>query len=105
MQLVVSDKPGCGGWQYAEQQGIATLHYNPKDKTCPPASQVVEQLQAAGIDYVALAGYLKVGTQTIVCHLDTHLPCKPDHLWSGGLQMMATYSTCMARLLSSCRMW
>ena len=70
----MSDKPGCGGWQYAEQQGIATLHYNPKDKTCPPASQVVEQLQVAAIDYVALAGYLKVSTKFLVQHLDLIRP-------------------------------
>lgn len=60
VQLVVSDKPGCGGWQYAEQHGIATLHYNPKDKNSPSAAQVVEHLQTAEIEYIALAGYLKV---------------------------------------------
>ena len=70
----MSDKPGCGGWQYAEQQGIATLHYNPKDKTCPTASQVVEQLQVATINYVALAGYLKVSTESLVQHLDLICP-------------------------------
>jgi hypothetical protein len=29
-QLVVSDKPGCGGWTFAQDLGIATMHFPPK---------------------------------------------------------------------------
>lgn len=59
---VVSNKPGCGGWNYAEEKGIQTLCY----PALPGEEQNVneeelttllkERLQ---VDFVLLAGYLK----------------------------------------------
>ena len=84
-QLIISDKPSCGGWQYAEEQGIATLHYNPKNTTGLSGSEVVDQLQAAGIEYVALAGYLKVSfvMQSMPDDWQYHMqPCAiSEHAW------------------------
>jgi len=59
--VVVSDKPGCGGWKYAEERGMKTVQFPPK-KGEPglTASDVVQILKAEQIDYVLLAGYLKL---------------------------------------------
>ena len=64
----MSDVPGCGGWAYAESHGIPTLTY-PIPKKGDYAGnglsddevthQLTEKLQ---VDYVVLAGYLKVGS-------------------------------------------
>ncbi len=63
-QLVVADNPGCGGWRFAVEQGIAVLQF--PSKKHPPGAHAValEQLpgalQAAGVDFICLAGFLKV---------------------------------------------
>jgi len=63
-QVVVSDKPSCGGVQYAEAHGIKTLTFPiPKSGSFPglTTDQLVEELRKGlNIDYVILAGYLKV---------------------------------------------
>lgn len=58
-QLLVSDKPGCGGWRYAEEQGIPTAYYNPRDSASQSAELLVDSMHAAGITFAVLAGYLK----------------------------------------------
>ena len=64
MQVVVSDVPSCGGVQYAQSHGISTLTYPiPKSGAFPglTAEQLVNALkEEQKVDYVILAGYLKV---------------------------------------------
>ena len=68
MQVVVSDVPQCGGCQYALEHGIATLAYPASSKTIVNGTQLgvtteelIESLtQQYEVDYVLLAGYLKV---------------------------------------------
>jgi len=61
---VVSDKPSCGGVQYAQAHGIKALTYPiPKSGEYPglTASEIVDELKTGlGIDFVILAGYLKL---------------------------------------------
>ena len=63
-QVVVSDKPGCGGWEYATEHGIATVPF----PLVPPASTcAAEALRATlrdthAVDFVVLAGFCKVHT-------------------------------------------
>lgn len=59
---VVSNKPGCGGWNYAQEMGIPTWCY--PTLTSEPRSVNEEDLTAMLkekllVDYVLLAGYLK----------------------------------------------
>lgn len=65
----MSDNPGCGGWQYARRHGIEVLQF--PSKRHPPGEHAVElpelpaALQAIDVDYVCLAGFLKVGAGKI----------------------------------------
>eukprot|EP00195_Chlamydomonas_chlamydogama_P012249 CAMPEP_0202901616 /NCGR_PEP_ID=MMETSP1392-20130828/14354_1 /ASSEMBLY_ACC=CAM_ASM_000868 /TAXON_ID=225041 /ORGANISM="Chlamydomonas chlamydogama, Strain SAG 11-48b" /LENGTH=288 /DNA_ID=CAMNT_0049588205 /DNA_START=186 /DNA_END=1053 /DNA_ORIENTATION=- len=61
--VVVSDVPGCGGVQYAQANGIPTVTYPiPKKGDFPglTAEQLVESMKSHSVDYVILAGYLKL---------------------------------------------
>ena len=68
MQVVVSDVLHCGGCQYAVEHGIATLAYPASSKTIVNGRQLgvttemlIDSLsQQFEVDYVLLAGYLKV---------------------------------------------
>ena len=68
-QVVVSDKRGCGGWRFAEDEGVTVLYYNPRDAASPSAEQVVDTLQGAGVQYIVLAGYLKAGAHSCLAWL------------------------------------
>ena len=64
LQVVVSDKPGCGGCIYAQEHGIPTVTF-PTSKASPGTSVSLEELlhtfqSQYGVDYVLLAGYIKV---------------------------------------------
>jgi phosphoribosylglycinamide formyltransferase len=66
---VVSDVPSCGGIQYAVDQGIETLTYPiPKKGGFPGLTpdDLVTRLQELSVDYVILAGYLKLIPSTLV---------------------------------------
>lgn len=67
---VVSDVPGCGGWQYAESQGIPTLIYPTPRKGghtgLEPAELVTALRDELKVDYVILAGYLKLIPEELV---------------------------------------
>lgn len=64
MQVVVSDVPSCGGVAYAKQHNIRRLTYPIPKKGDHPGltkEQLVSELTGAHkVDYVILAGYLKV---------------------------------------------
>lgn len=55
--VVVSDKPGCGGWEFAISKGITTIQYPGSELT---GGQLAEELVRSGVTFVALAGYLKL---------------------------------------------
>lgn len=64
-QVVVSDKPGCGGWTFAEQHGVPTLRFPPPkgeggDVDAAAAAAAATLREEHGVRFVALAGYLKV---------------------------------------------
>ena len=61
----MSDKPGCGGWQYAQHHGIATEPFPSTAAGGADASAAAQALHVTlrnthAIDYVVLAGFLKV---------------------------------------------
>ena len=62
--MVVSDTPGCGGWEYAAAHGIPTEVYTGsagKDSGLSTEALVAALKQRHAVDFVLLAGYLKVG--------------------------------------------
>lgn len=64
-QVVVSDKPGCGGWEYAAAHGVPTLRFPPPKGECADVDAAAADAARVlrddhGVRYVALAGYLKV---------------------------------------------
>jgi hypothetical protein len=74
LQAVVSDVPTCGGVAYAKEQGIATLTYPTSKKGLfvgLSKEELVQQLtEQHQVDFVLLAGYLKVRllrTQCLHC--------------------------------------
>ena len=80
MQVVISDVPGCGGWEYAAAHDIPTEVYPSSAKAKEAGSQPLstEALVAAvkkryGVQYVLLAGYLKVSG---ICDI----ACCPSHV-------------------------
>lgn len=76
-QAVVSDLPTCGGVTYAQSHGVAALTYPAPKKggyEGLTTEQLVEQLKGLGVEYVLLAGYLKVTTGRT-----GHLPPLPEN--------------------------
>jgi folate-dependent phosphoribosylglycinamide formyltransferase PurN len=73
--VVISDVPTCGGWKYAAEHGIATVAYPASSKTIVNGEQTgvsTEELIKAlkerhQVDYVLLAGYLKVMNPPLTC--------------------------------------
>lgn len=60
--VVVTDKPGCGGAEYAREEGIPVLLF-PKTSTLNEglsAVDLVSSLREFEIDFVLLAGFLKL---------------------------------------------
>ncbi|WVZ85678.1 hypothetical protein U9M48_032573 [Paspalum notatum var. saurae] len=59
---LVTDKPGCGGAEYASSNGIPVVVF-PKSKSAPEGVSVAElldTLRGYSVDFVLLAGYLKL---------------------------------------------
>eukprot|EP00887_Chlorella_sp_A99_P003047 scaffold9.g3047.t1 len=67
--VVVSNAPSCGGCAYATEHGIPTLRY-PAPKSDPTAGlsadALVAELQQRGVDFVILAGYMKLVPRQLV---------------------------------------
>lgn len=72
----MSDVPGCGGWRYAQDQGIPTEAFPASAKTKVDGECIAlstEDLLRAlkenyAVDYVLLAGYLKVHHILAACN-------------------------------------
>mmetsp|Transcript_3352 Transcript_3352/g.7489 ORF Transcript_3352/g.7489 Transcript_3352/m.7489 type:complete len:290 (-) Transcript_3352:719-1588(-) len=69
VELVVSDKSACGAVDYAREHGIATVRY--PDKDAPAGDAGLGRLLATlreerAIDFVVLAGYLKMVPPEVV---------------------------------------
>lgn len=61
---VVSDIPSCGGWNFAHSEEIAVLQF-PSKKHAPGEHAVTveglpQALQDLGVDFICLAGFLKL---------------------------------------------
>uniref|UniRef100_A0A0A9BK97 Phosphoribosylglycinamide formyltransferase, chloroplastic n=1 Tax=Arundo donax TaxID=35708 RepID=A0A0A9BK97_ARUDO len=59
---LVTDRPGCGGAEHARSSGIPVVVF-PKSKSAPEGMSVAELLNTLReyeVDYVLLAGYLKL---------------------------------------------
>lgn len=54
--VVVSDRPGCSGWAFAEERGIATVDFSSLDGPALAAALA----ETHGVDVVLLAGFLKL---------------------------------------------
>ncbi|MFB0515456.1 MAG: phosphoribosylglycinamide formyltransferase [Candidatus Neomarinimicrobiota bacterium] len=61
--LVVTDKPDCPAADYARDNGIKVAHYPAREMT--PAA-LLGALQEGGIDFLILAGYLKLVPTEVV---------------------------------------
>ena len=61
--LVVTDKPQCPAADYTRENGIEVVHYPTPDLE-PPA--LLQTLKQAGIDFIILAGYLKLVPSEVV---------------------------------------
>ncbi|XP_058070796.1 phosphoribosylglycinamide formyltransferase, chloroplastic [Magnolia sinica] len=60
--VLVTDKPGCGGAAYARDNGIPVIMF-PKSSSSPDglsAADLVTALRRLDIDFLLLAGYLKL---------------------------------------------
>ena len=65
--LVASNDPGASGLKIAEAEGIATWAHPHKSLTREAFDALVdEQLRAAGAEYVALAGYMRILSDAFV---------------------------------------
>lgn len=66
--VVVSDKPDCGGCEYAREHNIPVFTF-PRGKWAPDgmsSEELVEALRQLGVEYVVLAGYLKLLPEELV---------------------------------------
>lgn len=68
LALVVSDKKSAAGLKRAEKEGIKTLVFSPKDYTNKQSvdRDIVVHLKAEKIDFIVLAGYMRLLTPFFV---------------------------------------
>lgn len=65
--LVASNDPGAPGLKIAEAEGVATWAHSHTGLTRDAFDELIdEQLRAAGADYVALAGYMRILSDAFV---------------------------------------
>lgn len=66
--LLVCDKPGAGALARAERLGVPALVVRPKEYASREAYEtfLVGELRAAGIDFVVLAGYMRLVTAVLL---------------------------------------
>ena len=68
LALVFSNKPKAEALKYAAEIGLETLHLHPRDYTNPQSydRDIVINLKRAKIDFIVLAGYMKLLTPYFV---------------------------------------
>ena len=65
--LVASDKPDAAGLAWAREQGIATFALSPKGMAKADYEAAIDQaLRDAGVEVIALAGYMRLLTDSFV---------------------------------------
>lgn len=72
--LVASDKPEASGLAWAREQGVATFAQSPKGMPKPEYEAKIDAaLRDAGVEYIALAGYMRLLSDDFV------------HAWRGRI--------------------
>lgn len=65
--LVASDKPEAAGLAWAAERGIATFAQSPKGMPKADYEAAIDAaLRAAGAEFVALAGYMRIVSSTLI---------------------------------------
>jgi phosphoribosylglycinamide formyltransferase-1 len=66
--LLVCDRPASGAAERAEKAGVPVFSFRPKDYPNREAyeTEILDRLEAAGVDLIVLAGYMRILTDTLV---------------------------------------
>lgn len=66
--LLVCDRPGAGVLARAARFGTETFVFSPKDYPSKAAyeAEIVSRLKAAGVELIALAGYMRIAGSTLL---------------------------------------
>ena len=118
----MSDAPGCGAWAYARQAGIPTFCFPysskpyldmPADTPSPLDTTTLVQVlkHQLGVDYIILAGYLKVcATTPSTLYYKHYQPCLRKYSVGASTQLtcvrnqphiiITTVSSCHAKISS-----
>jgi phosphoribosylglycinamide formyltransferase-1 len=98
LALVVADREDAFGLQRAEKAGIKTMVFNPKNYTNPQSvdRDIVANLKQQGIDFIVLAGYMKILTEFFVKEfprkiLNIHPSLLPSFKGMNGIKDAYTY--------------
>jgi phosphoribosylglycinamide formyltransferase-1 len=105
IRLIVSDNPGAAGLDYAKAQGIPATVIEKKtgEDRASFDRRVMEAIDRAGVDLIALAGYMRLLTQEFVAHypnkiVNIHPSLLPDfpglHAQRQALAAGVPYSGC-----------
>ena len=98
LSLVVSDREDAFGLQRAESSGIKTMVFNPKNYTNPQSvdRDIVAHLKQQEIDFIVLAGYMRLLTEFFVKEfpkkiLNIHPALLPSFKGIHGIKDAFTY--------------
>ncbi len=98
LALVVSDRPEAFGLQRAERAGIATAVFSPKNYTNRQSvdRDIVIRLKEAGIDFIVLAGYMRLLSAFFIKQfphkiLNIHPALLPSFKGTHGIKDAYTY--------------
>ena len=103
LALVFSNRAKAGGLKIAQDAGIETLCLIPKDYTNPQSfdRDVVIHLKQAGIDFIVLAGYMKLLTPYFIKEfpnkiINVHPSLLPSFKGKQGIKDTFTYGAKVA---------
>lgn len=70
--LLVVDKPNCFAVQRAQNHNVPVFSFNPKDYSSKDEYEklIIEKLEEYHIDWVALAGYMRLVGPTLLSHYE-----------------------------------
>jgi len=98
LALTVSDREDAFGLQRADQAGIPTKVFNPKNYTNPQSvdRDIVAYLKQQGIDFIVLAGYMRLLTEFFIKQfprkvLNIHPALLPSFKGVHGIKDAMTY--------------